>query len=133
MSAWTHEGSTMPAGAHKPEAVACSFCLKPQGEVNRLVAGPGVYICNECVALCALLVDGESAAPVPQLAAWDYATSLDEVLATLPRVATAGAQVERHLTGYVRKARELGGTWARIGEALGMTRQSAWERFSGEE
>jgi hypothetical protein len=129
----TWEDKTMPAGARKPEFVACSFCLKPQGEVTRLVAGPGVYICNECVALCALLAGGESAAPVPQLAAWDYVTSLDEVLANLPRIATAGAQVERHLTGYVRKARELGGTWAKIGEALGMTRQSAWERFSGEE
>jgi hypothetical protein len=33
----------------------------------------------------------------------------------------------------VRRARALGATWARIGDALGMTRQSAWERFSGEE
>jgi hypothetical protein len=31
------------------------------------------------------------------------------------------------------KARAMGVTWARIGEALGITRQSAWERFSGEE
>ena len=31
----------------------CSFCDKPQGRVERLIAGPnGVYICNECVALC---------------------------------------------------------------------------------
>jgi hypothetical protein len=123
----------MPAEPQAVEVAACSFCLKPQTEVKRLVAGPGVYICNECVGLCTLLVDAQSAAPVPQLAAWDYATSLDEVLASLPRIATAGAQAERHLTGYVRKARELGGTWAKIGEALGMTRQSAWERFSGEE
>jgi hypothetical protein len=42
-------------------------------------------------------------------------------------------QVEQHLTGWVRRARELGATWARIGESLGMARQSAWERFSGEE
>jgi len=33
----------------------------------------------------------------------------------------------------VRRARALGVTWARIGETLGMARQSAWERFSGEE
>ena len=30
----------------------CSFCGKAQGEVKRLIAGPGVYICNECVELC---------------------------------------------------------------------------------
>jgi ATP-dependent protease Clp ATPase subunit len=35
----------------KPGDNRCSFCGKKQGEV-RLIAGPGVFICNECVALC---------------------------------------------------------------------------------
>jgi len=122
----------MPAFAEQPVVAACSFCLKPKTAVRRLVAGPGVYICDECVALCAQLVDGP-ANPAPQLAAWEHATSVDEVLWNLPRIAAAGAQVEQQLAGWVRRARELGATWARIGEALGMTRQSAWERFSGEE
>ena len=30
----------------------CSFCGKPQSQVKRLVAGPGVYICDECVQIC---------------------------------------------------------------------------------
>ncbi len=30
----------------------CSFCGKPQGQVRRLIAGPGVYICDECIQLC---------------------------------------------------------------------------------
>lgn len=30
----------------------CSFCGKPQSQVNRLVAGPGVYICDECIQIC---------------------------------------------------------------------------------
>ena len=30
----------------------CSFCDKPQSQVNRLVAGPGVYICDECIQVC---------------------------------------------------------------------------------
>ena len=122
----------MPAVTEQPVIAACSFCLKPNTEVRRLVAGPGVFICDGCVALCAQLVDGP-ASPTPQLAAWDHAVSVDEALANLPRIAAAGAQVEQHLTGWVQKARALGATWARIGEALGMTRQSAWERFSGEE
>jgi hypothetical protein len=62
---------------------------------------------------------------------------LDELLALLCNVAAAGAQqvsaVEQNLAEWVRKARTRGATWARIGETLGMTRQSAWERFSGEE
>jgi ClpX C4-type zinc finger len=122
----------MSTVTQQQEITACSFCLKPKTEVRRLVAGPGVFICDECVALSALLIDGPPA-PTPHLAAWEHAGDVDEVLASLPRIAAAGAQVEQHLTGWVRRARALGATWARIGEALGMTRQSAWERFSGEE
>ncbi len=35
-----------------PEKLHCSFCGKQQNAVGRLVAGPGVYICNECIELC---------------------------------------------------------------------------------
>lgn len=122
----------MPAATVQPVIAACSFCLKPNTEVRRLVAGPGVYICDGCVALCGQLIDGPPT-PAPQLAAWERAVSVDEVLVSLPRIAAAGAQVERHLVKWVQRARALGATWARIGEALGMTRQSAWERFSGED
>jgi ATP-dependent Clp protease ATP-binding subunit ClpX len=37
----------------------CSFCGKKQGQVQRLIAGPGVYICNECVDLCNDILDEE--------------------------------------------------------------------------
>ncbi len=37
----------------------CSFCGKQQGQVKRLIAGPGVYICNECVQLCNDILDEE--------------------------------------------------------------------------
>ena len=122
----------MPAATEQPVIAACSFCRKLNTEVGTLVAGPGVYICDECVDLCVQVIAGKPAV-VPQLLPWEQVTSADEVLASLPRVAAAGAQVEQNLTGWVRRARELGLTWARIGAALGMTRQSAWERFSGEE
>lgn len=122
----------MPAATEQPMIAACSFCRKLNTEVGTLVAGPGVYICDECVDLCVQVIAGKPAV-VPQLLPWEQVTSADEVLASLPRVAAAGAQVEQNLTGWVRRARELGVTWARIGTALGMTRQSAWERFSGEE
>ena len=40
----------------------CSFCNKSQRDVLKLVAGPGVHICNECTAICAALVaDDEKA------------------------------------------------------------------------
>jgi hypothetical protein len=109
----------------------CSFCLKPEPEVAKLIAGPGVCICDECVALCQQVMTAE-AEPV-QLAPWQRIDDLDVVLTNLPRVATAGAQVEVTLAEWVRRARELGATWERIGDALGITRQSAWKRFTGEE
>ena len=110
----------------------CSFCLKANVEVGTLVAGPGVFICNECVALCSEVIAGKPALS-PQIAPWEWDLTVDEVLANLALVAAAGAQVEQNLAAWVSKARSLGATWAKVGEALGMTRQSAWERFSGEE
>ena len=37
--------------SNEPEAF-CSFCGKPRGEVKHLIAGPSVFICDECVSLC---------------------------------------------------------------------------------
>lgn len=41
--------------------IHCSFCGKSQADVAKIVAGPGVYICNECVALCQEIIDQELA------------------------------------------------------------------------
>lgn len=37
----------------------CSFCGKRKSQCEKLIAGPGVYICNECVALCDGILSGE--------------------------------------------------------------------------
>ncbi|MEM9244574.1 MAG: ClpX C4-type zinc finger protein, partial [Cyanobacteria bacterium P01_F01_bin.153] len=37
----------------------CSFCGKSQEQVRKLIAGPGVYICDECVDLCNEILDEE--------------------------------------------------------------------------
>ncbi|SHK15957.1 ATP-dependent Clp protease ATP-binding subunit ClpX [Hathewaya proteolytica DSM 3090] len=39
--------------------IKCSFCGKTQEQVKRIIAGPGVYICNECVELCSEIVSDE--------------------------------------------------------------------------
>jgi ATP-dependent Clp protease ATP-binding subunit ClpX len=41
----------------------CSFCGKHQRRVNKLIAGPGVYICNECVELCVQIIAKERPKP----------------------------------------------------------------------
>ena len=45
----------MPKG--KEKNVRCSFCGKPQTGVKRIIAGPGVYICDECISVCRNILD----------------------------------------------------------------------------
>ena len=47
----------MSDNQHSHDTVRCSFCGKSQDEVRKIVAGPGVYICNECVELCKEIID----------------------------------------------------------------------------
>ncbi|MFM7826709.1 MAG: ATP-dependent Clp protease ATP-binding subunit ClpX [Acidimicrobiaceae bacterium] len=42
------------------ELVKCSFCGKSQKQVKKLIAGPGVYVCNECIDLCNEIIDEEN-------------------------------------------------------------------------
>ena len=42
------------------KTLRCSFCGRRQDQVKRLVAGPGVYICDECIDLCYdIIYDGD--------------------------------------------------------------------------
>jgi len=51
------------AGEPEPEEpegpLHCSFCGRSQTEVAKLIAGPAVYICNECIARCVEILDEE--------------------------------------------------------------------------
>jgi ATP-dependent protease Clp ATPase subunit len=129
------------------EALSCSFCHKNQSEIAKLVAGPGVYICNECIDLCNQIIaqeldrkaargakpDRSSQSPDPTtIKAWE-GLSEEDLLAEMVRAHAAHQNVDRAVAHHVAALRARGVSWARIGEALGMTRQSAWERFSGEE
>ena len=52
-------------------SLSCSFCGKGQREVRKLIAGPTVYICDECIKLCTDIlteeVEREEPAPPPNL------------------------------------------------------------------
>ena len=48
-----------------PHPIRCSFCGRGQDEVARLVSGPSVYICSECVKLCNDILEGESEREAP--------------------------------------------------------------------
>ncbi len=44
---------------NRDKNICCSFCNKPQEQANKLIAGPGVYICDECVTLCMSILEDE--------------------------------------------------------------------------
>ena len=43
----------------QPKNIRCSFCGQPQDSVRKIIAGPGVYICDECVNLCNGIIENE--------------------------------------------------------------------------
>ena len=49
-------------GGREPAGLRCSFCGKHQDQVYRLIAGPGVYVCSECVELCTEILSRDPAA-----------------------------------------------------------------------
>ncbi len=118
----------MPA-ASGLETVCCSFCTKDKDAVRKLIAGPGVYICNECVDLCDLILAEEQ---VREFGSWSERPD-DELLASLARVQAVVSQVDAAVRERVAILRDRGVSWTSIGQALGVSKQAAWERFSGED
>lgn len=112
-----------------PTDIGCSFCGKSAANVAKLIAGPGVFICDECVRLCDDILAEDTTG---DLADWD-ALDDEELLERMVQVASTRDRVDSGVGSIVRVLRARGVTWARIGQALGITRQSAWERYSGEE
>ncbi|MDQ2649803.1 MAG: ClpX C4-type zinc finger protein [Actinomycetota bacterium] len=104
--------------------LACSFCLRTADEVDRLLGGDGAFICDACVGECDRIL-ADPSIPFPSFEG-------DEVDALLRRLAPAAGRVEAAasgLRGLVDVLRQREVSWARIGEALGVSRQAAWERF----
>jgi ClpX C4-type zinc finger len=124
------ENSRSPvASASRRETLCCSFCIKDKDSVRKLVAGPGVYICDECVELCTLIIAEE---PTSKFRGWNEEPD-DELLASLARIQAVVSQVDAAVHDHVDILRGRGISWTRIGDALGVSKQAAWERFSGED
>lgn len=57
----------MPNGENNLKEIRCSFCGKSEHQVERLIEGPGVYICDECIDFCSTLLNPEEfSASVPK-------------------------------------------------------------------
>jgi len=109
----------------------CSFCGKGKDKVRRLVAGPGVFICDQCVQLCTEVLQSDAQSAELSIGA---DREVVEVLLDELRINAAGLkQSEDQLQRAVNVLRKNHVAWSRIGEAIGTSRQAAWERFSGED
>jgi hypothetical protein len=104
----------------------CSFCRKDEESVQKLIGGPGIYICDRCVDLCNRILKGK---PTPPFPGW-ASLSDEQLLETLRPAAAAVDAVREILQEHVEMLRTRGISWSRIGEALRTSRQAAWERFS---
>ena len=65
----------------------CSFCGKSHAEVKKLIAGPGVYICDNCVVLCKNVLDKE------------FAAKKQKVRITVPKPLEIKRQLDKYIIG----------------------------------
>lgn len=116
----------MPAKQAKSVAkLFCSFCRKSAKELPSLIAGPGVHICGDCVKTCNAIIAG---LPSDGFAGWDQIDN-DALLANLERSQAAFEGARAVLQQQIDTLRKREVSWQKIGEALGVSRQAAWERF----
>ncbi len=106
----------------------CSFCFKSQHEVRKLISGPAsVFICDECVALCNEIVADRplgAKSPSPE------ELPTERLLERLGPIEETVQGKANQLQTVVDLLRSRKVSWAQIGAALGISRQSAWERFT---
>lgn len=78
------------------KSIRCSFCGKTQSQVNRLIAGNGAFICDECIKLCMSIVGDDEDDLLSESTAAEI--SIDE----LPKPAEIKAQLDEYIVGQDR-------------------------------
>ncbi|MEI6083011.1 MAG: ATP-dependent Clp protease ATP-binding subunit ClpX [Verrucomicrobiota bacterium] len=76
----------------------CSFCGKTHGEVRKLIAGPGVYICDNCITVCKSILDKELGQPPPKK------TGLRN---NVPKPAEIKQQLDQYVIGQERAKKSI--------------------------
>src|SRR6266436_9878147 len=123
------ETAQAAAGGSSPtKTLYCSFCFKSQHEVKKLISGPGgIFICDECVDLCNEIIAGRpilSKPPSPE------ELPTERLLERLQPIEETLQDKSNQLQSVVELLRSRKVSWAQIGGALAISRQSAWERFT---
>ena len=87
------------------DTLYCNFCGRSQFEVQKLIAGPAVFICDECVVLCLAIIGEDPAVSMPDIA---------RVLAENNRL----RQAARDIIGITKHILKLEGNWHSPFESL---------------
>ncbi|MDD2430491.1 MAG: ATP-dependent Clp protease ATP-binding subunit ClpX [Firmicutes bacterium] len=77
----------MPKYSDEKNQLKCSFCGKPQEHVKKLIAGPGVYICTDCIELCNEIIEEE------------FADEIDDSLQLVPKPKEIKAVLDEYVIG----------------------------------
>ena len=80
--------------------IKCSFCGKAQDSVKRIVAGPGVYICDECISLCKNIIDED------YITEEETGYTIDEVT-TLPKPEEIKKTLDEYVIGQEEAKKTL--------------------------
>ncbi len=128
----TEEAKAAPAagGAVPTKTLYCSFCFKSQHEVKRLISGPAaIFICAECIDLCNEIIAGRPPSNAAK-SATPQELPTERLLERLQAIEETLQGKGNQLQSMVELLRSREVSWAQIGAALGISRQSAWERFT---
>lgn len=113
----------------------CTFCGKSDREVRKLIAGPGVNICDECVALCNGFIGDEIGAPppvtTPSAPTFDPRSErpVEQLLALLAPCQRTVQATQDALHRNIERCRAAGASWDDIGAALGLAAADASRTF----
>lgn len=117
--------------AQQAATLFCTFCGKSSRDVRALIAGPAIFICDACVGLCveiiAKLPPGGEAAPAR--IEWPANVPTENLLGLLKNQDSTLEQVRERLQITIDTLRARKVSWEKIGKAMGVSRQAAWERF----
>ncbi len=111
--------------------LTCSFCTKDKEQVKKLIAGPGVYICDECIGLCSTILDEEAKsadAGGPRTPSLDEGP-IDRVVALFGAMVNTTRSMEERLAEWARTLRQRGVPLSTVAAEAGLTETEATERF----